>query len=131
MNKNDFKKSDSKSKIEKSLDLYGKIDEIEKEIKRLESLAYEKAVLKEQLSKADANNFSNLKARIKNLEEEIEKAPLLIEALKKQQEACEKSLETHLRDEEYEKSLEDHLRGKVNSKCRKNAKNPKTSSRDK
>ena len=114
MNKNDFKKSNSKSKgIEKTLDLYNKIDEIKKEIKRLEGLPYEKKVLKEQLKK-DANNFLGLKARIKNLEEEIEKAPLLIEALKKQQEACEKSLENRLRNEECEKSLENRLRGKIN-----------------
>ena len=124
MTKNDFKKSNSKSKgIEKTLDLYDKIDEIEKEIKRLEGLPYEKEVLKEQLLKGDANKFLNLKAQIKDLEEEIEKAPLLIEALKKQKKACEKSLENHLRGEEYEKSLEDRLRNK--EKVEKNAKNPK------
>ena len=110
MTKNDFKKSNSKSKgIEKTLDLYDKIDEIEKEIKRLEGLPYEKEVLEEQLKK-DANNFLDLKARIKNLEEEIENAPLLIEALKKQKEACEESLEDRLRNKE---------------KVEKNAKNPK------
>ncbi len=119
MNINNLKRSNSKSKgIKKSLGLFDKIAEIKKEIKRLEGLPYEKEVLEEQLKK-DANNFAeqtNLKSQIKNLEKEIEKAPLSIEALKKQQEAYEKSLEDHLRDKE---------------KVEKNAKNPKTSSRDK